>query len=140
MRRLTLRHTLPHVTGVSSDLLDDAAAVLNCALNGDRDAVIDRFGSVLDRSGPAGGYGLAWCLAATMVGDVPSGRWTLDFPDIDQAAYDARWVARFVSAYVNSDGSTGQALFDAALADGQLPDCILMLVGSAIATLRRRGA
>ena len=75
-----------------------------------------------------------------MVGEEPpAGRWTLDFPEIDEASYDTRWVARFVSAYANSDVSTGEALFGAALADGQLPECLLTLAGSAVATLRRRG-
>ena len=33
----------------------------------------------------------------------PAGGAALDFPGIDEAPYDARWVARFVSAYVNAD-------------------------------------
>ena len=56
----------------------------------------------------------------------------------DTAGYDARWVARFVSAYVNSDPGTGEALFGAALADGQLPACLVALADSAVATLQRR--
>ncbi|HEX5595909.1 MAG TPA: hypothetical protein VFX61_07830 [Micromonosporaceae bacterium] len=124
---------------VPQEAFDDAAAVLDQALSGDSDAVADTFDAVADRSGVTGVYGVAWCLAATMVGEgVPCGGWTLDFPGIDEANYDARWVARFVSAYVNSDASTGQALVGAALADGQLPDCLLMLAGSTIATLRHR--
>ncbi|HEX5540669.1 MAG TPA: hypothetical protein VFX60_03765 [Micromonospora sp.] len=124
---------------VPQEAFDDAAAVLERALDGDSDAVVDAFDAVVDRSGVTGAYNVAWCLAATMVGEgVPSGSWTLDFPGIDQADYDARWVARFVSAYVNSDACTGEALVGAALADGQLPDCLLMLAGSTIATLRRR--
>jgi hypothetical protein len=63
---------------------------------------------------------------------------TLDFPDIDQARYDARWVARFVSAYANADASTGVALFGAAMADGHLSECLLTLASSTVATLRRR--
>lgn len=127
------------MTGVPQEALDDAAAVLRCALEGDSDAVVDKFDSVVDRAGVAAAYEVAWCLAATMVGDdLPHGRWTLDFPGIDQADYDTRWVARFVSAYANCDASTGEALFGAALADGQLPECLLTLVGSTVATLRRR--
>ena len=69
---------------------------------GDCDAVVGTFDAVVDRSGVVGAYDVAWCLAATMVGDgVPMGAWTLDFPGIDEAAYDTRWVARFVSAYAN---------------------------------------
>jgi hypothetical protein len=129
------------VTDVPQETLDDAAAVLHSALAGDSDAVIDTFDAVVDRSGVVGAYDVAWCLAATMVGEgVPRGAWTLDFPGIDEAGYDARWVARFVSAYANSDMDTGEALFGAALADGQLPDCLLTLAGSAVATLRRRGS
>jgi hypothetical protein len=129
------------VSDLPREARDDAAQILHCALAGDNDAVVDTFDSVVDRAGVAGAYGVAWCLAATMVGDdVPQGPWTLDFPGIDEAGYDARWVARFVSAYVNSDTSTGAALFQAALADGELPDCLLTLTGSAVATLRRRSA
>lgn len=138
-RRLTWRHTLPHVTDVPRDTLDDAAALLDSALAGDSDAVVKKFDAVVHRAGVAGAYEVAWCLAATMVGSgAPRGAWTLDFPGIEQADYDARWVARFLSAYANSDADTGEALFGAALADGQLPECLLTLVGSAVATLRRR--
>jgi hypothetical protein len=136
---LTWRHTLPHVTDVPQETLDDATAVLHSALSGDTDAVVDTFDAVVDRAGVVGAYDVAWYLAATMVGDgVPDGTWTLDFPGIDEAAYDARWVARFVSAYANRDVDTGEALFGAALADGQLSDCLLTLAGSAVATLRHR--
>jgi hypothetical protein len=129
------------VTEVPQEALDDAAAVLRCALEGDSDAVVGKLDSVVDRAGVGAAYEVAWCLAATMVGDdVPRGRWTLDFPGIDEADYDTRWVARFVSAYANADVSTGEALFGAALADGQLPECLLTLVGSAAATLRRRAS
>lgn len=128
------------MTDVPQETLDDAAAVLQSALAGDGDAVAGAFDDVLDRSGVVGAYDVAWCLAAAMVPDgVPQGRWTLDFPGIEEAGYDARWVARFVSAYANLDVPTAEALFGAALADGQLSACLLTLVGSAAATLRRRG-
>ncbi|MGI5212385.1 hypothetical protein [Plantactinospora sp. CA-290183] len=127
------------MTEVPRETRDDANEVLRSALAGDSDAVVGAFDAVVDRSGVAGAYEVAWCLAATMVGDrVPRGAWTLDFPGIEEAGYDARWVARFVSAYANSDTATGTALFGAALADGQLPDCLLTLAGSAVATLRHR--
>jgi hypothetical protein len=117
----------------------DAALVLRSALAGDSDAVVETFDAVVDRDGLSGAYDVAWCLAAAMVGsDVPRGAWTLDFPGIDEARYDTRWVARFVSAYANADGATATALFGAAMEDGHLPDCLLMLAGSAVATLRRR--
>jgi hypothetical protein len=136
---LTDRHTVPHVTDVPPEARDDAAQVLQCALSGDTEAVAGTFDAVVDRAGMVGAYDVAWCLAATMVGeDVPVGMWTLDFPDIEKARYDTRWVARFVSAYANADASTGAALFGAALEDGQLPECLLTLAGSAVATLRRR--
>lgn len=139
LRNLTRRLTLPGVTGVPPEAFDDAEQILRSALAGDSDGVADTFDKVVDRSGMAGAYDVAWCLAATMVGEgVRGGTWTLDFPDIDQVAYDARWVARFVSAYVNQDASTGAALFGAALEDGQLSDCLLTLAGSAVATLRHR--
>jgi hypothetical protein len=128
------------VADVPPEAFDDAAQVLQLALSGDSEAVAGAFDAVVDRSGVVGAYDVAWALAATMVGEEPpSGRWTLDFPGIDEANYDTRWVARFVSAYANSDVSTGEALFGAALADGQLPECLLTLAGSAVATLRRRG-
>jgi hypothetical protein len=127
------------VADVPPEALDDAAQVIRLALEGDSDAVAGAFDAVVDRAGVVGAYDVAWCLAATMVGeDVRAGRWTLDFPGIEEAGYDARWVARFVSAYANSDVSTGEALFGAALEDGQLPECLLTLAGSAVATLRRR--
>jgi len=128
------------VTEVPQHAIDDAALVLQSALSGDSDAVVGTFDAVVDRSGVVGAYDVAWCLAATMVGHVPQGAWTLDFPGIDDARYDKRWVARFVSAYVNGDISTGEALFSAAIADGQLPDCLLALAGSTVATLRHRAA
>ncbi|SCL23714.1 hypothetical protein GA0070616_2777 [Micromonospora nigra] len=120
-------------------MLDDAADVLRSALAGDADAVVGAFDAVVDRAGLNGAYEVAWCLAATMVGDgAPRGACALDFPDIDLAGYDARWVARFVSAYANADIDTGEALFGAAAADGLLPDCLLTLAGSTVATLRHR--
>ena len=130
------------MTDVPPHPFDDAAHVLQCALDGDDKAVVGTFDQVVDRSGVVGAYDVAWCLAATMVGvDVPlGGSWTLDFPGINEARYDKRWVARFVSAYVNGDISTGEALFGAAIADGQLPDCLLALAGSTVATLRHRAA
>ena len=138
---MTSGHILSHVMDVPQETLADAVAVLNSALAGDSDAVVNTFDAVVDRSGVAGAYEVAWYLAATMVGDdVRRGAWTLEFPGIDQAGYDTRWVARFVSAYANSDLDTAEALFGAALADGQLPECLLTLAGSAIATLRHRGA
>jgi len=124
-----------------TDPYDDATRVLQLALDEDVEAVSGTFASVVDRSGVAGAYDVAVCLAATMVGDeVPLGQWTLDYPGIDAADYDPRWVARFVSAYVNADRPTGEALFGAAMADGQLPACLLALAGSTVATLRRRAA
>jgi hypothetical protein len=121
--------------------MNDAAQILQCALTGDTDAVVGTFDAVVDRSGVVGAYDVAWCLAATMVGrNVPRGSWTLEFPGIDDARYDKRWVARFVSAYVNGDFPTGEALFNAAIADGQLPECLLALAGSTVATLRHRAA
>jgi hypothetical protein len=118
----------------------DAAAVLDCALRGDRDAVVGAFDAAVHRDGVRGAFDVACALAATLVGDVPGGQVTLEFPDIEVARYDARWVARFVSAYAASDTPTGQALFGAAMADGQLSECLVTLAGSTIATLRRREA
>ena len=84
---------------------------------------------------------LAWGLAATMVGQgLATGPWRLDFPDIEQANYDARWVARFLSAYDNADLPTATALFRAAQVDGKLEQCLLMLAGSAVATIRKHGS
>ncbi|SCG62008.1 hypothetical protein [Micromonospora coxensis] len=127
------------MTDLPQQTFDDATAVLRSALAGDGDAVVGTFDAVVDRSGLEGAYGVAWCLAATMVGDPPpSGTAALDFPGIDEARYDARWVARFVSAYANHDADTGEALFGAAAADGLLPECLLTLAGSTVATLRSR--
>ena len=129
------------MTDVPQETFEDATAVLHSALAGDTDAVVGTFDAVVDRAGVGGAYDVAWCLAATMVGDgIRVGAWTLDFPGIEEAAYDARWVARFVSAYANHDADTGEALFNAAIADGQLPECLLALAGSTVATLRHRAA
>ena len=138
---MTDRPTVPHVTDLPPRRSTTRRRCLHCALAGDSDAVVGTFDAVVDRSGVVGAYDVAWCLAATMVGDerARAARWTLDFPGIDDAGYDKRWVARFVSAYANADASTGEALFGAALADGQLPDCLLTLAGSTVATLRHRG-
>ena len=119
----------------------DAAQVLESALAGDEDAVVHTFDSVVDRRGMSAAYDVAWRLAGEMVGDnLARGPWRLDFPDIDDANYDKRWVARFVSAYANEDVPSATALFTVALVDGKLPECLLTLAGSAVATLKRRGA
>jgi hypothetical protein len=86
-------------------------------------------------------YDVAWYLAAATVGrPLTPGPWRLDFPDIEDASYDARWVARFLSAYANADRRTASALFSAADADGELERCLLTLTGSAVATMRRQRA
>ena len=88
-RYLTVPRTVSLVTDVPQHALDDAAQVLQCALSGDTDAVVGTFDAVVDRSGVVGAYDVAWCLAATMVGQIPAGgAWTLDFPGIDEAGYD----------------------------------------------------
>lgn len=123
------------------DAYDDATMILRLALAGDSDAVAGRLDDVVVRSGMSGAYDVAVCLAATMIGDqLQTGGAALDFPGIDQAPYDARWVARFVSAYVNADRPTGEALFGAAIADGQLPTCMIALTDTTLATLRHRSA
>ncbi|MFB9413001.1 hypothetical protein [Dactylosporangium matsuzakiense] len=123
------------------ETFQDAAQVLQSALAGDEDAVTHTFDSVVDRRGMSAAYDVAWRLAGEMVGDnLARGPWRLDFPDIDDANYDKRWVARFVSAYVNEDVPSATALFTVALVDGKLPECLLTLAGSAVATLKRRGA
>lgn len=117
----------------------DAAELLWRALAGEAEATAGAVHAVLTRSGVAGAYQVAWSLAAATVGaDLARGRWRLEFPGIEQAPYDWRWVARFLSAYANADPSTGSALCHAAQADGQLTDCLLTLAGSAAATVRRR--
>jgi hypothetical protein len=117
---------------------DDAALILDSVLDDDLDGVVHQFHKVRLRDGDAGVYSVAVCLAATLVGDAKAGPWALDFPDIDGAEYRSRWVARFVSAYVNDDEPTASALYGAALADGVLNECLVALAGSTIATLRRR--
>jgi hypothetical protein len=145
------RHTLRNVNqagGTAGELPEgdlptevyrDATTVIDSALRGDRDAVVGAFDAAVDRRGVRGAYDVAWCLAATLVGDATPGTFAaLDFPGIDEARYDARWVARFVSAYANADASTGVALFGAAMADGHLSECLLTLASSTVATLKRR--
>jgi len=121
------------------DAYDDAQMILGTALGGERAAVVGGVDAVVDRSGPAGAFNVALCLAATLVGDEGYlGGAALDFPGIDDASYDARWVARFVSAYVNGDRPTAEALMRAADADGELASCMATLAGSTVETLRRR--
>ncbi|HLT10944.1 MAG TPA: hypothetical protein VK028_09075 [Micromonosporaceae bacterium] len=126
---------------IPPEVYRDAAAVIDSAIRGDREGVAGVFDEAVKRAGMRGAYDVACCLAATLVGDAPVGGFAaLDFPDIDRARYDARWVARFITAYANADASTGQALFGAAVADGQLAECLMTLAGSTVATLKRRGA
>jgi hypothetical protein len=137
---LTGRHTLARVEE-SAIASRDAAEVLDRALAGEGAAVAGRFEAVVHRHGVSGAYDVAWCLAAATVGTgLAEGAWRLDFPGIEDAGYEARWVARFLSAYANADPPTGSALFRAAAADGQLTGCLLTLAGSAAATVRRRRA
>jgi hypothetical protein len=129
------------VSGSLPDAYDDAAMMLSLAVSGDADALAGRFDEVLGAYGECGAYRVAMCLVATMLGDGPLGHHVaLDYPDIDRASYDTRWVARFASAYANADRPTGEALFDAAIADGQLPRCIMTLTSSTVATLQQRSA
>lgn len=127
------------MTADPDHVFEDAALVLDQALAGDGVAVAGTFDSVVEREGVSGAYHVAWCLAGAMAGDgLRKGPWTLEFPEIEDAGYDARWVARFVSAYVNHDQPTGEALIGAAMADGWLPECLLTLAGSTVATMRHR--
>jgi hypothetical protein len=124
---------------IPPDIYRDAQNLLDRALTGDPDAVTSAVDDLVDREGVRGAYDLAACLAAKIVGDVSPGTFAeLDFPDIDAARYDARWVARFVTAYANADTPTGEALFSTAMADGHLSECLMTLAGSTVATLRRR--
>jgi hypothetical protein len=133
-------HDLTHL---ESDPYDEAATMLRLAIAGDADSVAAGVAGVVSRSGMRGAYWVAVCLAATLVGD-GAGRTVsgaaLEFPGIDRAPYDTRWVARFVSAYANADEPTGEALFVAAVADGQLPACMTTLTGSTLATLQYRAS
>jgi len=133
---------LPYGCGVTNHAdgaLTDAELVLRSALAGDSTAVVATLETVVDEGGYPAAYDVAWYLAASMVGRLAAGPWRLDFPGIDEASYDTRWVARFVSAYANADPPAATALFSAALADRQLRQCLLTLIGSAVATLRRQG-
>jgi len=132
---------LTQPTQPDGDPYSDAAALLGLAIAGDAERVTRGIECVMSRSGMSGAYKMAVCLAATMVGDAAGYSLTgaaLDFPGIDRAPYDKRWVARFVSAYVNADEPTGQALFDAAAADGLLGECMTTLTGTTLATLQNR--
>jgi hypothetical protein len=141
VRCLTQPHTVCDVDDPGGEARDDATLVIQSALAGDGDGVVGTFDAVADRRGMGAAYDVAWHLAGEMVGDgIARGPWRLDFPDIDDATYDARWVARFVSAYANDDAPTGTALFTVALVDGRLSECLLTLAGSTVATLRRRRA
>jgi hypothetical protein len=124
---------------IPAEIYQDAQEVLARALTGDRDAVAGAVDAVVHREGVRGAYDLASCLAQAIVGKVPPDSFvSLDFPGIDAARYDARWVARFITAYANADTPTGEALFSTAMADGRLSECLMTLAGSTVATLRRR--
>jgi hypothetical protein len=128
------------VSHPSDETSDDAKLVIQSALAGDGESVAGAFDAMVDRRGMSAAYDVAWRLAGEMVGDgIAAGPWRLDFPDIEDASYDTRWVARFVSAYVNDDPLTATALFTVALVDGRLSECLLTLAGSTVATMRRRG-
>ena len=130
--------TLRHVEGQPDEVFDDVTLVLQSALAGDGDGVVDAFDKAATRGGVVGAYEVAWSLAGATVGDrLAQGPWRLEFPGIDEASYDTRWVARFLSAYANHDEPTAEALFGAAIADGKLSQCLMTLAGSAVATLRR---
>jgi hypothetical protein len=136
---LTVTDTLRHVEAQPDETFEDVALVLRSALAGDGDGVVGAFDKAATRGGVVAMHDLAWTLAGATVGDdIEVGPWRLEFPGIDEATYDKRWVARFLSAYANADESTAEALFGAAIADGKLPQCLLTLAGSAVATLRRR--
>jgi hypothetical protein len=138
---LTVTDTLRTVEGQPDDVFDDVTLVLRSALAGDGDGVVKAFDKATNRSGVVGAYEVAWSLAGATVGDhIALGPWRLEFPGIDEATYDKRWVAWFLSAYANADEPTAEALFGAAIADGELPQCLMTLAGSAIATLSRREA
>jgi hypothetical protein len=126
------------VTNHADGVLADAELVLRSALAGDSTRVVTTVETLLDEGGYDSAYKVACYLAASTVGRLATGPWRLDFPDIEQASYDARWVARFLSAYANADPPMATALFSAALADRQLRPCLLTLAGSAVATLRRQ--
>ncbi len=116
----------------------DAEEVLRRALAGQDAEAAGVLRSVLRRGGVNRAYEVAWQLAASTVGDLRQGVWALDFPGIDEAVYEAKWVARFLSAYANGDTDTGSALCRVAAADGHLHACLATLAGSAAATIRRR--
>ncbi len=122
---------------------DHVNVLLGHGAAGDLDGAMRAIDDILAGYGPWGAYGVAQCLVEEMVGDRlaspdEAGFWTLDFPGIDDAAYDLRWAARFISAYVNADDATGEALYRSAIADGRLRDCLGTLVGSTVATMRHR--
>ncbi|HEV7899063.1 MAG TPA: hypothetical protein VGP31_14605, partial [Planosporangium sp.] len=86
--------TLRNVEGQPDDVIDDVALVLRSALAGDGDGVVGAFDKAATRSGVAGAYEVAWSLAGATVGDgIAVGSWRLEFPGIDEATYDKRWVA-----------------------------------------------
>ena len=115
---LTVTDTLRGVEGQPDEAFEDVALVLRSALAGDGDGVVDAFDKAATRRGVVGAYDLAWTLAGATIGDdLATGPWRLEFPGIDEATYDKRWVARFLSAYANADESTGEALFGAASAN-----------------------
>ncbi len=85
-------------------------------------------GSMTDPKGKDG-------LASVCMSMLTEGTEKLDKIQYSEALAD---VASTISAYATDDADTGEALFGAAMADGLLPDCLLTLAGSTVATLRSR--
>lgn len=124
---------------LSETAVRHAAEMLDRAIAGEDDEAAGACRAALGTAGTAGAYDMGWWLASAALGTrVARGGWRLDFPQVDEAPYETRWVARFLSAYANADIATAAALIRVADADGQLACCLSTLAASAAATLRRR--
>lgn len=136
---MTILPTVFRVILHSDAVLCDTTQILAYAADGHRPtAVAQAVTAVIKRSSPERAYDVALAMVGTMLADQRQRQCSLDYPGIEQAPYDLRWTAQFVSTYANADAAMTVALFDAAAADGQLVNCLSTLAASTAATIRRR--
>ncbi|MBG6139467.1 hypothetical protein [Longispora fulva] len=125
----------------SDEIGDHVHAVLAAGVVGDLDGAMRSVDEIVAEHGAWAVYDLAGAIVTEMLGDFRQPEdaefWTLDFPGIESAGYDLRWVARFISAHANGEEDTARALYRAAVNDEEIRPCLGALVTSAIATLRR---
>jgi hypothetical protein len=125
----------------SDEIGNHVHAVLAAGVAGDLAGAMRSVDEIVAEHGAWGAYDLAGAMVAELVSELrPADEdmfWTLDFPGIESASYDVRWVARFISSYVNGEEDMSRALYEAAIAEGEFQSCLGTLVSSTLAVLGR---